>query len=113
MVLVVRGELRLTTGKVAAQVAHGAVMLAHRIERESPTRFTDWWKNGQRKIVLEARTLDQMEELDRSARARRIPTAWVEDAGLTEVPPGTRTCLALGPAQDFEIDPVTAGLPLL
>ncbi|MCL4308778.1 MAG: aminoacyl-tRNA hydrolase [Candidatus Thermoplasmatota archaeon] len=113
MVLVVRGELRLTPGKIAAQVAHGAVMLARRTERENPTRFADWWKNGQRKIVLEAGTLHEMETLERSARARRIPSAWVEDAGLTEVPPGTRTCLALGPAQDSEIDPVTGGLPLL
>ncbi len=113
MVLVVRGELRLTEGKIAAQVAHGAVMLARRVERESPTRFSAWWKTGQRKIVLEARTLDRMEMLERAARARRIPAVWVEDAGLTEVPPGTRTCLALGPAPDVEIDPVTRELPLL
>ncbi|MGI0067758.1 MAG: aminoacyl-tRNA hydrolase [Thermoplasmata archaeon] len=113
MVLVVRGELRLTTGKVAAQVAHGAVILARRTEREDPARFREWWRTGQRKVVLEAATLPEMEQLELRARARKVPAAWVEDAGLTEVAPGTRTCLALGPAQDTEIDPVTGQLPLL
>lgn len=113
MVLVIRSELRLTAGKIATQAAHGAVALARKIERDSPERFMEWWRTGQRKIVLEATDLGEMERLERAARVRGIPVAWVEDAGLTEVPPGTRTCLALGPAYDAEIDPVTGRLPLL
>ena len=113
MVLVIRSELRLTPGKIAAQVAHGAVALARNVERDSPGRFAEWWRTGQRKIVLEAAELGEMERLERAARARRIPVAWVEDAGFTEVPPGTRTCLGLGPASAHEIDPITGDLPLL
>ncbi|HTT16601.1 MAG TPA: peptidyl-tRNA hydrolase Pth2 [Thermoplasmata archaeon] len=113
LVVVVRGELRLTAGKIAVQVAHAAVDLARRAEARDPREFQTWWAGGQRKVALQVASLDEMLELERRARAAGIPTAWVEDAGLTEVPPGTRTCLGLGPAPDAVLDPVTGALDLL
>jgi PTH2 family peptidyl-tRNA hydrolase len=113
MVLVVRGELRLTPGKAAIQVAHAAVLLASSVERRDPERFKSWLAAGQKKIALLVDTLAELEELQRRARAHGIPTIFVEDAGLTEVPPGTRTVLGLGPAASTEIDPLTGHLPLL
>ncbi|MGI0055087.1 MAG: aminoacyl-tRNA hydrolase [Thermoplasmata archaeon] len=112
MVLVVRGELRLTAGKIAAQVAHAAVELARRSERSKTAESQEWWRTGQRKIVLVCPTLVEMKELERLARAARIPTAWVEDAGLTEVPPRTVTCLGIGPGASTAIDRVTGHLDL-
>ena len=113
LVVVVRGELRLTAGKVAVQVAHAAVMLAQRAERDAPQELKAWLAEGQKKIALELRTLAELEEVERRAKARGLLTAWVEDAGLTEVPPGTRTCLGIGPARASDVDPVTGDLPLL
>lgn len=113
VVVVVRGELRLTAGKIAVQVAHAAVMLARRAETHDPKEFEVWWAGGQRKIALEVATLEDLEAIERQARAAGLPFAWVEDAGLTEVPPGTRTCLGLGPAPDAALDPVTGHLALL
>lgn len=113
MVVVVRGELRLTPGKAAVQVAHAAVLLVQRAERDAPQELRAWLAEGQKKIALELPTLGELEAIDRRARARGLLTAWVEDAGLTEVPPGTRTCLGIGPARAQEIDPITGELPLL
>jgi len=113
LVVVVRGELRLTAGKAAVQVAHAAVYLARRAEAQAPREFEAWWAGGQRKVALVVKTLAELEELDRRARAAGVPTTWVEDAGLTEVPPGTRTCLGLGPVPDAAVDPITGGLALL
>ena len=113
MVLVVRGELRLTPGKAAVQVAHAAVMLYQEAERHGGGLLDAWLAAGQKKIAVVAQTLDEMEELRRAARARGIPSIYVEDAGLTEVPAGTRTVLGLGPAPEAEIDAVTRALPLL
>jgi peptidyl-tRNA hydrolase, PTH2 family len=112
-VVVVRGELRLTAGKAAVQVAHAAVLLARRAEARDPKEFEAWWAGGQRKVALEVATLGELEEVERRARAAGLATAWVEDAGFTEVPPGTRTCLGIGPAPDRELDPITGELPLL
>lgn len=113
MVLVLREELRLTSGKAAVQVAHAAVMLTRAAERFDPETLDAWLAQGQKKIALTVPSLSDLTALERAARARRIPTVWVEDAGLTEVPPGTRTCLGLGPARTTEVDAVTGELPLL
>jgi peptidyl-tRNA hydrolase, PTH2 family len=113
MVLVLRGELRLTAGKSAVQAAHAAVMLVRRAEERDVARLEAWLDQGQKKIALVVPSLSDLERVDREARARGIPTVWVEDAGLTEVPPGTRTCLGLGPALAETVDAVTGSLDLL
>jgi len=113
MVLVVRGELRLTAGKMAAQVAHAAVMLSDRAKSREANLQEAWRQQGQKKIVLTVERLDDLEKVERAARARGLPTVWVEDAGLTEVPPGTRTVLGIGPARATDLDPVTGDLDLM
>jgi len=112
MVLVLRGELRLTAGKAAVQAAHAAVMLVRFLEKKDPESLDEWLAQGQKKIALVVPTLTDLESLERAARARGIPALWVEDAGFTEVPPGTRTCLGLGPAPESELDPITGQLDL-
>jgi len=112
MVLVLRGELRLTAGKAAVQAAHAAVMLVRFLEKKNPESLDQWLAQGQKKIALVVPTLTDLESLERAARARGIPALWVEDAGFTEVPPGTRTCLGLGPAPESELDPITGQLDL-
>lgn len=113
MVLVLREELRLTPGKAAVQVAHAAVLLVEAAAsgKAAETRRA-WQAQGGRKIALLAPTLDAMRSLERDARARGLPTVWVEDAGYTEVAPGTVTCLGIGPGRSAEIDAVTGELEL-
>jgi len=113
MVMVLRGELRLTAGKLAVQAAHAAVMLVRLAEKKDPGTLEGWLQQGQRKIALVVPTLVELESLERAARSRGISSVWVEDAGFTEVPPGTRTCLGLGPAPDSVLDPLTGPLELL
>ena len=113
MVLVVRGELRLTAGKAAVQVAHAAVMLVEAAGPRERALLEAWRDQGQKKIALTAATLEDLQRLERGARARGLPTILVRDAGLTEVPPGTVTCLGIGPARSSDVDPITGELPLL
>jgi peptidyl-tRNA hydrolase, PTH2 family len=113
MVLVVRGELRLTPGKAAVQVAHAAVMLVLQAQKRRGDSLDRWLEEGQKKIAVVAPTLAEMVERQSRASRQGIPTVWVDDAGLTEVAPGTRTCLGLGPAPSIELDKVTGDLALL
>ncbi|MGB6499916.1 MAG: aminoacyl-tRNA hydrolase [Thermoplasmata archaeon] len=113
MVLILRGELRLTAGKSAVQAAHAAVMLVQRAGSRDAGGLAAWLAEGQKKVALEVETLAEMDALERRARGAGIPSVWVEDAGFTEVPPGTRTCLGLGPSPSSTIDPITGSLPLL
>ncbi|MCI4362697.1 MAG: aminoacyl-tRNA hydrolase [Thermoplasmata archaeon] len=113
MVLVLRGELRLTPGKAAVQAAHAAVLLAEEAERRKLPWLEPWRAGGAKKIALVVPSLEELEQLRRKAVARGIPFVIVEDAGLTEVPAGTRTCLGLGPAPGAELDAITGDLDLL
>jgi PTH2 family peptidyl-tRNA hydrolase len=113
MVLVVRGELRMTAGKAAVQVAHAAVMLYQAAERRHRELLDAWVAQGQKKIAVVASSLAELEDIQRRARALSVPNVFVEDAGLTEVPAGTRTVLGIGPARSESIDSLTGHLPLL
>src|SRR3990172_1267380 len=111
-VIVVREDLNISEGKRAAQVAHAAVGAALEA-RESHTKwYKEWLREGQRKVVLRARDLQELRELHEQARTLKLPAVMIDDAGLTELPPGTTTCLGIGPAPEDQVDRVTRRLPL-
>lgn len=113
MVFAVRRDLKLGPGKLAVQVAHAAVALALQNAKARRKEFDAWLDDGQKKVVVRVEGLEQLHRLKSDAEARGLPTSLVQDAGLTEVPPGTVTCLGIGPARDREMDPITGALPLV
>jgi PTH2 family peptidyl-tRNA hydrolase len=108
--LVIRGDIKMSCGKISAQAAHAAVAAFERCDRETRER---WLTEGQKKVVLKVRDEKSLLELKTIAEARGIPAALIQDAGLTELPPGTTTALGLGPARTEEMDRITSDLPLL
>jgi PTH2 family peptidyl-tRNA hydrolase len=110
LALVVRTDLGMGRGKIAAQVAHAAVAAV--LASRDPD-LAAWLGEGQPKVVLKVPTGDQLLELARQARAGGLPVQVVHDAGRTQVAPGTVTCCAVGPADSERVDQVTAGLSLL
>jgi len=111
LAVVVRTDLDMGRGKIAAQVAHAAV--AATLAGLGTADFAAWLAEGQPKVVLRARTAGQLEDVVRQAQAAGLPVEVISDAGRTQVAPGTLTCCALGPAESQRIDAVTAGLALL
>ena len=111
-VIVVREDLPISEGKRAAQVAHGALSAAHEAREDHGKWYKEWWREGQRKVVLRGRDLEHLRALREKARSLKLPCAMIEDAGLTELPPGTTTVLGIGPAPEHLIDQVTGNLPL-
>ncbi|MHC1581138.1 peptidyl-tRNA hydrolase Pth2 [Methanopyrus sp.] len=111
-VIVVRGDLDLSRGKLAAQVAHAAVGALLRA-RELGAPVDEWLEEGQKKVVV--RCEDERELMERYERARELglPAFLVRDAGLTELEPGTVTCVGIGPEREERVDRVTGDLPLL
>ncbi len=112
LVIVVRDDLKMSGGKLAAQVAHAAVSCALEAKAKRTAWFSAWYAEGQRKVVLKAKDVEELRSLvDRAAKAG-LPRALITDAGLTELPPNTTTCLGIGPAPEEQIDPITGNLPL-
>jgi PTH2 family peptidyl-tRNA hydrolase len=112
LVIVTRDDLKMTPGKLAAQVAHAAVSCALEAKAKKTKWFSAWYREGQRKVVLRAKDVDELRSLKEKAARAGLTVALITDAGLTELPPNTTTCLGIGPAPENLIDPVTGSLPL-
>ena len=113
LVVVVRADLKLKPGKIATQVAHASVNCAFACRKSRKKWFKKWYEAGQKKVVLKAENLETLRQLQQETRQSKIPHSMITDAGLTEVPPGTVTCLGIGPAPEKEIDAITGELPLV
>jgi PTH2 family peptidyl-tRNA hydrolase len=112
-VIVFPSNLRLSKGKTAAQAGHAAVSAAEEARKHRKEWFKNWFKEGQRKIAVKVKNEKELLELEAKAREMGLPYALVIDRGLTEVPPGTVTCLGIGPAPAEKLDKITRCLPLL
>lgn len=108
--IIVRGDIRMSCGKTCAQVAHAAVTA---YERADAATRKKWFQEGQKKVVLKVPGERDLLELKSLAEHAGISTGLVQDAGLTEIPPGTVTALGLGPAKTGDLDRITSSLPLL
>jgi len=112
-VLVARLDLGMGRGKIAVQCSHAAVSAAE----EARARYHDWWKEwmeeGQCKVALKVRSMNALLELEHNAKANGLPVYLVRDRGLTQLAPGTVTCLGIGPAPASSLDPLTGKLALL
>ncbi|MCJ2520338.1 MAG: peptidyl-tRNA hydrolase Pth2 [Candidatus Thermoplasmatota archaeon] len=113
LAVVIRDDLGLSKGKMAVQVAHAAVSCAQISRRSHRRWFKAWMGEGQRKVVLRVEDLESLRDLEDRARPLDLTTKMIIDAGLTEVPPGTTTCLGIGPGPEELIDKVTGQLRLL
>ena len=112
-VLVFRTDLQLSKGKIAAQAGHAAVSAS----QDAYARHKKWWQawmhEGQKKVAVKVADEKELHELEKFAADLGLPHALIVDAGLTEIPEGTVTCLGIGPAPTGIVDRLTGQLKLL
>ncbi|RLG60822.1 peptidyl-tRNA hydrolase [Candidatus Geothermarchaeota archaeon] len=112
-VIAVREDLKMSIGKLAAQVAH-ASLSAYEICMKTKKEWANAWKvSGQAKIVCAVKNLNELKKLAEKSKKLGIPHFVVIDRGLTELPSGTITCIGIGPAPSRVVNKVTGSLRLL
>ncbi|MDG6990220.1 MAG: peptidyl-tRNA hydrolase [Nitrososphaerota archaeon] len=111
--IVVRSDLGMGKGKVAAQAAHASLSAAEAARLRKENWYEAWKEGGQAKIVLKVSSEEDLLAVFQKARASGLPTSLIEDRGLTQVEPGTATCVGVGPAPDADVDSITGKLKLL
>ncbi|OQD73155.1 hypothetical protein PENDEC_c016G01951 [Penicillium decumbens] len=114
LVLVVRTDLGMTKGKIAAQASHATLACYKYYHAHSPDShiLRRWERNGQAKIALQTKSEDELLLLQAQAMSLGLCARVIQDAGRTQIASGSRTVLGiLGPKS--VVDSVTGHLKLL
>ncbi|NWW76631.1 PTH2 hydrolase, partial [Climacteris rufus] len=112
LVLIVRNDLKMGKGKVAAQCSHAAVSAYKQVQRRNPELLKEWEYCGQPKVVLKAPDEETLVQLLAEAKRLGLTVSLIQDAGRTQIAPGSRTVLGIGPGPADVIDKVSGHLKL-
>ena len=117
MVFLVRQDLKMGSGKIAAQVAHAAIGLYDNIFESNnyyQKNALDYWLNlGQKKVVLKADNLEIMLEVVKKCKESKLQYCMITDAGHTQIPAGSITVLGIGPDTSEKINKITGSFKLM
>lgn len=134
-VIVIRKDLNMRKGKIAAQASHASMAFLTKGMRasysddysttlsvfetkhytlEQSEEITHWLENSFRKICVYVNSEEELRELHQKARDKGLISHLVEDNGATEFNGvKTLTALAIGPNWDDKFIGITDQLPLL
>ncbi len=112
-VIVVRKDLDMKKGKIGAQCAHASLSsFLKSQEKKWGSGWQEWLDEGMQKIVLKAKDENELLQLYNEIK-NKFPCTLITDAGHTQVSPGTKTCIGIGPAKESELKKYTGHLKLL
>ena len=110
LVVLVRQDLKLPKGKLAAQCSHASVDVVIKSGRKMVEL---WKKEGGKKVVLKVADEKELFKYMSMLENEGIKVALIRDAGHTVVEPGTVTCLGVGPDNEEKIDKITGKLKMV
>lgn len=122
-IIIVRKDLGMKKGKLAAQVAHASLSAFLRFsDRTEESIYVDlnrdealkqWLSGSFAKIVVAVDSLEELNQCYQNAIAAEIPASYIEDNGVT-VFNGvkTPTCVGVGPAKSEVLDSLFGQLKL-
>lgn len=114
LVLVVRNDLGMTKGKIAAQCSHASVECYKAAMKYKPQAGKMWLRTGQKKIVVGINSGEKgLLELSKVAKSHKVLSCIITDAGATQVKAGTSTVIGIGPDCSDVIDKITGHLKLI
>ncbi|KAF2107318.1 peptidyl-tRNA hydrolase PTH2-domain-containing protein [Lophiotrema nucula] len=115
LVLVVRTDLGMTKGKIAAQCGHATLACYKHFLRTAPNSpiLKNWERYGQMKVALQAKSEEELEMLQAQALSLGLCARIIHDAGRTQIASGSATVLGIGPAPKDVVNQVTGHLKLL
>ena len=133
-VIVVRKDLNMRKGKIAAQAAHASVKsllqmasikdsrivldkgnVTTKLSKDAADDMFQWVNDGQAKVVVSVDSEKELMDIYHLIlQTSDIPVALILDAGRTEFNGvATYTCIAVGPAEVSKVDAFTGNLKLL
>jgi len=108
-VIIVREDLNISCGKLCVQVAHASLEAAM---LSDPEIVNKWREEGAKKVILRVKNEEELLKYYKLAKESGLICVLIRDAGLTELEPGTITCIGIGPDEEEKIDKITGNLKL-
>ncbi|NIP67017.1 peptidyl-tRNA hydrolase, partial [Candidatus Bathyarchaeota archaeon] len=78
-VIVLRTDLKMSRGKLAAQAGHAAVSAAEEARKERPGWWRGWMEEGQCKIAVRTGSEEELLELEEEAKNLQLPSTLITD----------------------------------
>ncbi|KAL9051074.1 MAG: hypothetical protein Q9162_006247 [Coniocarpon cinnabarinum] len=115
LVLVVRSDLGMTKGKIAAQCGHATLACYRTLSNSDSGQsiLRRWERYGQAKVAVKTNSEEDLMLLQAQAVSLGVCARVIHDAGRTQIEAGSATVLGVGPAPKGVVDAVTGGLKLL
>ena len=104
MAFLCRSDLKLSAGKLAVQCAHAAIGSLKQAKKTHSRMVQRWQETASRKICLSVDDEEDLMYFLGLVKEASLPYSLVQDAGLTEIAPGTVTVLGVGPAPRHTMD---------
>ena len=108
--ILIRTDLKMGKGKLCSQCCHASLAAFLKTGKEMRE---EWINEGMKKVILKVSGEKELKEYLKLAKREKISSALINDAGLTQIEPGTITTLGIGPEEDGKIDKITGKLKLL
>ena len=110
--IIIRKDLKMRRGKEIAQGCHAS--LGAYLKYSNHVWVKEWLKGPFKKIAVSVDSEEELLALYAAGEAGDIPRDLIKDAGLTEFGGvATYTAVALGPAPENILNPITGELKLL
>jgi len=106
-VILVRADLKMSKGKIAAQAAHASV---DAVLSTNKKLLKAWREMGMKKIALKVETEAELVKYYELALENDLNASLIRDAGRTEIAAGSKTCVAIGPDAEAKINKITGEL---
>jgi PTH2 family peptidyl-tRNA hydrolase len=111
--IVIRADLGMGRGKIAAQASHASLEAYKKAMREDSDSTRMWEETGMKKVVLKVNGESELLEYYNRGKDADIPVALIRDAGHTQLVPGTISAFAAGPFDENELERIYGNLKLL
>jgi len=103
---------KMDKGKAMAQCGHATLGAYRLAEKYCPSNVRHWFMFGQAKIAVKC-TQEQMLAVAEHAARLGVVSYTVEDAGRTQIPAGSKTVCAIGPAPQSLLDEISGSFKLM
>ena len=109
--MIVRNDLKMGKGKIAAQCGHAIQYLT--IAAMNTEEFRKYYRGAHAKICLKVQTEAELDQIRDYCNENGIINYQVVDAGRTQIAPNSKTVLGVGPILKSKVPVIISELKLL